>query len=161
MESFGEIQAYLSRVQVIGSWDAWSLIPVVVLGLALVAVVVYYVWSLARRLRRPGGVDWEAEAGYSDSYSKTGGLPKNPRERFMARLQFSVIGIVLLLTGADALMSGRVSGRSHGRQYSSDGFSAYIAGGCLCLAGVLSGLVAIFADAEVLNRPLGRRRGPP
>jgi hypothetical protein len=156
VESLGQLKIYLSRRE-IGGWDCWTLIPVVLAAAALIAAFGWYFWSLYRRSRSPAGVDWDAELGVDRARIS----PANPRDRFWLRLRFAGISVLTIFMGTGALITGHFSSSKYGRRYSADGTSARVAGGLLCTTGLLLGLVALFQDSELLNRPLGGREREP
>jgi hypothetical protein len=157
VEALGRLKIFLSRYEVIGGLDAWTLIPVMLALLAVVAAFACYFWSLYRRLRSPSGVDWDAELGIDPSRIS----PSNPRDRFSARLRLAAMGAFSLFMGASAALTGHFSNRERGHRYSADGASARVAGGILCAAGLMLGLAALFQNSKVLNRPLGGREREP
>jgi hypothetical protein len=155
VEPIGRIPTFLSRYEVFPGWDAWTLLPVALALLALVAAFVYYGWSLYRRLRSPAGVDWDRELGASTPAVQSA----NPRDRFAARLQLLVVGVLSVYMGFGALRTGHFTSSRHGRTYSADGTPARVCGGLLCVAGLMLGVAVLFPDAAILNRPLFGGRG--
>ena len=45
MQAFDQFRIYLTRLKVVGDWDAWTLIPVVLLIPALIGAFVYFVYT--------------------------------------------------------------------------------------------------------------------
>jgi hypothetical protein len=150
VERLGLLKISLSRTIVFGDWDAWTLIPVSLALLALLAAFAYYFLSLYRRLKSPAGVNWDAELGVDSRRP-----PLSPRGRVVERLKLAGISFFALFMGMGALVSGHFTSREHGHRYSAEGASARVAGVILCAAGTLLGLAALFQDSKVLNRPLG------
>jgi hypothetical protein len=157
VDSLGRLKIFLSRTIVFGTWDAWTLIPVTLALAALVAAFGFYFWSLDRRLRTKRGVDWDAELGFGRSPI----LPANPRQRFASRLWLGGISAFALFTGMGAVLSGHITTRDKGRNYSADGAAARAAGGIFCAAGLLLGFAAVFSDSKTLNRRLGEEEKKP
>ena len=157
MESLERLKIFFSRYEVIGGWDAWTLIPVALALLALIAAFAFYFWSLYQRSRSPAGVDWDSELGVDPSKIS----PADPRDRFAARLRLAAMSVFTIFLGSGALLTGHFTSREHGRRYSADGTAAHVAGGILCAAGLILGLAALFQNSKILNRPLGGRDREP
>ena len=159
MENFERFRIYLTRYEVFPGWTAWTLVPVGLALLAIVAAFAFYGWSLYRRWQSPAGINWDAELGMR----RNPPLPSDPGRRGLARLKFGAIAVLMLASGVYRLRTGHASGHVSlydRTTYSADGMPVYFSGGILCLGGLLLGAVALFADSAALNRPLDRRDTP-
>ena len=152
MERLDVFRIYLTRLEVFPGWDAWTLIPIVVLLTALIAAFAYYAYSLITRVRGEG-VDWDAEL-------ELRGTPDDARNP-LQRLLRAGLSILAFIAGGHAIWTRHFSsrgGRYDHHVYSADGAPAVAAGVLLCLVGVLLGAAALLGNSEFWSRWRGSRK---
>ena len=133
-------------LKIIDGYDgnAWTSIFVALVLPTLAAAFGYYLWSLYRQYKCPGGIDWDRPFGIEPNLPKT----SDPVRSLDSRLQFGGMGALSIFLGARTLYSGNRSGDA----------LVLIAGGVLFVAGLLLALVALFPNSKFMNKRYGSAR---
>jgi hypothetical protein len=152
VDSLNQFRIHLTRLEVFPGWDAWTLIPVVLASLALVAAFACYAYSVYSRSRSADGIDWDIELGTNRTWISRVDL-SNPLHRLlMAAFSVLTFGMGVHAIWTRHFTSYDVGRYSHGGPYSTDGTPAVAAGALLCIVGVMLGAVVVFGDSESMNR---------